>query len=197
MYNQSTVLIIAILAVSSVISIEVGYRIGRRQRAVAMAPPETHVSDIQAAILGILALLLGFTFSISLQRYDSRSEAIVDETNAIGTAYLRTQLLPPAIASEARTVLLDYVDERVRESVIPLSNRAERQALFVKATQDQSALWNLALAAAKVDRSPVTSGLFIESLNELIDSYGRRNATLNRHVPEGVMLLLYSAFLLT
>ena len=197
MYNQSTVLIIAVLAVSSVLSTEAGYRIGRRQQASAKAPPESHVSAIQAALLGILALLLGFTFSLSLQRYDSRSQAVVNEANAIGTAYLRAQLLPPSIAGEARTVLLDYLDGRVRESTIPLSNRAERQALFVKAHQDQAALWRLALTAAEEDRSEITSGLFIESLNELMDLYGRRNAALNRHVPEGVMLLLYGAFLLT
>lgn len=91
MYSQSTVLIIALLAVSSLASIEAGYRIGRRHRASAKAPPESQVSDIQAALLGIFALLLGFTFSLSLQRYDSRSEAVVDEANAIGAAYLRTQ----------------------------------------------------------------------------------------------------------
>ena len=197
MYNQSTVLIIAILAVTSVVSTEAGYRIGRRERASGKAPPESHVSAIQAALLGILALLLGFTFSLALQRYDSRSEAVVDEANAIGTAYLRTELLPSSIAGEARTVLLGYLDGRVRESAIPLAKRAERQALFVKAEQDQSALWRLALASAKEDRSEVTSGLFVESLNELIDSYGRRHAALDRHVPEGVMLLLFGAFLLT
>jgi hypothetical protein len=183
--------------VSSVVSTEVGYRIGRRQRSSAKAPPESHVGAIQAALLGILALLLGFTFSLALQRYDSRSEAVVDEANAIGTAILRSELLPTSIAGEARTVLLDYLDGRVRESTIPLANRAERQALLMKAEQDQATLWRLALAAAEEDRSEITSGLFVESLNELIDSYGRRNAALDRHVPEGVMLLLYGAFLLT
>jgi len=59
------------------------------------------------------------------------------------------------------------------------------------------ALWGCARKAAKEDNNPVTSGLFIQSLNETIDSYGRREAALNRHVPEIILFLLYGTFLMT
>ena len=88
-------------------------------------------------------------------------------------------------------LLRSYLDGRVLESLIPLSNRTERQALLAKAGQDQGVLWGYALQAAESDKSEVTSGLFIEALNRLIDSFGRRNAELDRHVPEVVMLLFW------
>lgn len=197
MYSQSSILIIGILLASSVLAIEVGFRLGRRAQAKANPAVFSHIGAIQAALLGVLALLLGFSFSLALQRYDSRSEAVVDEANAIGTTYLRAQLLPPSVRTEVQGLLRSYLDGRVRESTVPLSSRTERQALLTEASQAQDALWRYALQAAEEDKSPVTSGLFIQSLNELIDSFGRRNAALDRHVPQLVMLLLFGALLLT
>jgi uncharacterized membrane protein (Fun14 family) len=197
MYNESSVLIVAILLVALVLAVEVGYRLGRRSRARSDEASRSHVGSVQASLLGVLALVLGFTFSLSLQRYDSRSEAVVDEANAIGTAYLRAQLLPSSVRSEVKVLLGDYVDARVRASAIPLSDQAARGALLVKAGQQQTALWGYALQAAEEDPNPVTSGLFIQSLNELIDSYGRRNAALERHVPEVVLFLLFGTFVMT
>jgi hypothetical protein len=72
-----------------------------------------------------------------------------------------------------------------------------REALHARAKQDLDALWHDARRAGEEDDRPVTSGLFIESLDELIDSYGRRDAALNRHVPELVLFSLYGAFFMT
>lgn len=197
MYSQSSLLIIGVLFVSLILAVEAGYRLGSRAYTSATEAATSHINGIQASMLGVLALLLGFTFSLSLQRYDNRSAAVVDEANAIGTAYLRAQLLPSSIRNEVQTLLRSYLDERVQEGTIPLSQEAERQKLLAQASQDQNILWRYALQAAEEDRSPTTSGLFIQSLNELIDSFGRRNAALERHVPEVVMLLLYGTFLIT
>jgi hypothetical protein len=197
MYNESSVLIVVVLFVFLVLAIEAGYRLGRRGQAHADEASKSHVNAVQAALLGVLALVLGFTFSQSLQRHDSRSEAVVDEANAIGTAYLRAQLLPSSVRSEVRMLLGNYLDARVREGAISLSDQAARQVLLVQTGRDQAALWRYALQAAEADPRPVTSGLFIQSLNELIDSYGRRNAALDRHVPEPVLFLLFGTFLMT
>jgi hypothetical protein len=197
LYNLNSVQITIVLFVCLVLAIEVGYRIGRRTGGATDEEAKSHINAIQASLLGVLALLLGFTFSISLQRYDSRSEAVIDEANAIGTTYLRAQLLPISIRREVKEVLRDYVEVRIQEGNIPLSNQGERQALLNIAAQNQAVLWRYALQAAEEDKSPVTSGLFIQTLNELIDSYGRRNAALDRHVPEIVMILLFCTFILT
>lgn len=197
MYNLNSVQIAIFLFVCLVLAIEIGYRIGRRSREATNEESRSHINAIQASLLGVLALLLGFTFSLSLQRYDSRNAAVVDEANAIGTTYLRAQLLPLSVRPEVQELLRSYLAVRVQESTIPLSNEAQRQELLNTASQNQGTLWRYAMQAAEEDKSPVTSGLFIQSLNELIDSYGRRNAVLDRHVPEVVLYLLFSTFILT
>lgn len=152
------------------------------------------MNTLQSSLLGILALLLSFTFSIALQRFDSRSEAVVDEANAIGTAYLRAQLLPTSVRDPALQALRAYLDLRVQTGAIDLANDKARNPLLREAEEKLDELWRYARAAAAADPNPVTSGLFVQAVNELIDSYGRRNASLNRHVPEMVLLLLFGVF---
>ena len=197
MYNLPSILIATILLLALILAVEVGYRIGLRNQASTDSEARSQINSFQASLLGVLALLLGFTFSLALQRFDSRSQTVVDEANAIGTTYLRAQLLPPAIQSEVKTLLRSYVDMRVEESSIALSDDAGRAALLAQTSQLQNDIWHYALLAAEEDKSPVTSGLFIQSLNDTIDSFGNRNAALDRHVPELVLYLLFAVFLLT
>ena len=194
-YEISSFWIAAFLFGSMTLAIEAGYRIGLRNRA-AEESSRAQVSTIQASMLGILALLLGFTFSLSLQRFDSRSMAVVDEANAIGTAYLRAELLPNSVRGEVKKLLRQYLDLREQAGVIALDRQEERRALTTQSGRIQNALWEYASHAAKEDANPVTTGLFIQALNELIDSFGRRDAALDRHVPELVLLLLYATFLM-
>jgi putative Mn2+ efflux pump MntP len=133
MYDQNSLVIAGILFVSMALAIEVGYRIGRRAQTFVSDSSKAHVNAIQASLLGVLALLLGFTFSLSLQRFDSRSVEVVEESNAIGTAYLRAQLLPPSIRSEVQKLLQSYLNLRVQAGAITLSNEAEREVLLTKA----------------------------------------------------------------
>ena len=197
MYNYSSVLIVAILFLFLVLAIEAGYRIGRRTQSLINESTKTQITAIQASLLGILALLLGFTFSLSLQRFDSRSEAVVNEANAIGTTFLRAQLLPSSVREGADGLLHDYLNLRVQAGAISLDKQDEREAVLVKANQNLDALWRYAQQAADEDGGRGTSRLFIQSLNELIDSYGRRDAALNRHVPEVVLFLLFGTFIMT
>jgi hypothetical protein len=196
MYEVNTALIATLLFVSMAVAMEVGYRIGLGRKVSANEDRKTHINAIQSSILGILALLLGFTFSLSLQRYDSRSEAVVNEANAIGTAWLRAQLLPVAERAPSQDLLRRYLDLRVEAGAIPLDQRAARGALLARAAETQTALWALAAQAADADPNTVRTGLYIRSLNEMIDSFGRRDTALNRHVPETVLLLLYATFLM-
>ncbi|MCF6159596.1 MAG: hypothetical protein E3K32_13735 [wastewater metagenome] len=76
------------------LAFEGGFRFGRAIRTKVDETAKTWISTIDAAILGILALLLGFTFSMLLSRFDLRKQLVIEEADAIGTAYLRAQLLP-------------------------------------------------------------------------------------------------------
>lgn len=196
MYNTSSVLIAVVLFLSMLMAIEIGYRIGRRYVIVANEAIKSHVNGIQASMIGLLALLLGFTFSLSLQRFDERSNAVVEEANAIGTTYLRAQLLPTEVRQESLQMLSTYVDVRVEASSVSLAEEAHRQALLDKANKLQAQLWRKALLAAELAPNPVTTGLYIQTLNDMIDSLSKRDAALHRHVPELVLLLLYVTFLI-
>jgi hypothetical protein len=134
---------------------------------------------MQSSILGILALLLAFTLSISLQRFDQRSD-VVDEANAIGTAYLRTQLLRQPARAELQPMLRDYLALRVKATTMTTVEGERRDAFLNAAEGAQAAIWAGAARAAEADPNPVTSGLFVQAINEMIDSYGRRDAGLNR-----------------
>jgi hypothetical protein len=197
LYSQNSLVIAGVLLLSMAITIILGHRLGQTKHAASSERFHAHVNGVQASVLGVLALLLGFTFSLALQRFDDRSEAVVHEANAIGTSYLRAQLLPTSVRSDVQKMLREYVDLRVQTGAISLTNEAERQALLAKANQILDALWGHARRAAEEDRGTVTTGLFIQSLNDTIDSLGQRDAEINRHVPEVVLLLLYGTFLVT
>lgn len=196
LYNIPSTWIAGFLFVSMGLGIEAGYRVGLADRSDENESSRAHIRAVQASLLGTLALLLGFTFSLALQRFDSRSQAVVEEANAIGTAYLRADLLPAEIRDEAKKWLRDYVDLRVRHGKTALDHQRERQAQASQVDRAQQALWRVARQAAEANASPVTSGLFIQALNDMIDAYGKRQAALDRHVPETVLFLLYGTFLM-
>lgn len=197
MYDLPSVVIAAVLFVTMAVVIELGYRAGTRFERQSTEPVKGHTTAIQGALLGILGLLLGFTFSLSLQRYDSRSQAVVTEANAIGTAYLRTRMLPAPVRASARASFRRYVDLRVESGFINLAHESDRQKLVDKTNATFNDLWEQAATAAEANPNPVTTGLYVQALNDMIDAFGERDAALERHVPEVVLFLLYGAFLLT
>jgi hypothetical protein len=195
LYNIDATLITGVLFVLMLVVIEAGYRFGIRHKDSTTDVIRDQLTAIQASILGLMALLLAFTFSLSVQRYDTRSDAAVDEANAIGTAYLRTQLLPPALRSDVQALLRDYVDLRVQAGEVSMTNKGEWEALQAKAAVSQTVLWDYARRSAELNPNPVVSGLFIQALNEMIDSYGRNVAQVSRHVPQPVLILLFGTLL--
>ncbi len=195
LFNFSSIAITATLFVLIILFNEIGFRIGRFVQRSTDAEIKTLTGAIQASVLGLLALLLGFSFSMSMQRYDNRSLALISEANAIGTVTLRAKLLPEQHQSRAADLLQRYVDLRIAIGQIDLTRRDERKAYNIKISEIQNDLWNLAVMAAKEDPRAVTSGAFISSLNEMIDSQGKRNALLQMHVPEIVLFLLFIVFI--
>ncbi len=197
MYDHSSILIVAILFVALLASAEVGYRLGRRFVAATDKAVKSQVNAIQGSVLGVLALLLGFTFSLSLQRFDSRSAAVVDEANAIGTAMLRAGLIDEGRREAARQLMRDYLDLRVEAASISLDRVAKRNAVIARSDATLVSLWNIAWKIAEVDPNPVRSGLFVQALNDVVDAFGLRDAALNRHVPEPVLFLMFATLALT
>lgn len=195
LYGHHSALITAVLFVLILVSNEVGYQVGRRIKSGSDNDLKSLTGSVQASTLGLLALLLGFTFSMALQRYDNRSEGLIAEANAIGTALLRTELLSPEHREDATKLFAQYVGLRIEAGETSLADMDARAAQAVAVLEVQRRLWAVAVEATELDPRPVTSGAFMASLNEMIDAQGRRNALLQLHVPEVVLILLFIVFI--
>ncbi|MHC2993247.1 hypothetical protein OB13_17280 [Pontibacter sp. HJ8] len=197
MYNHNSILIVVILFVLLLAAEEAGFRIGRNHQRKSDQDVKVQTNTIQAGTLGLLALILGFTFNMSLQRYNSRSEAVIREANAIGTALMRTHLLPAPYNSHIHSLLQQYIDLRLRVNNTTYAMVTEREALTDKTTALQRSIWDQTVQAARIDPNPVTTGHFITAFNNVIDTYSERNALLAAHVPEVILYLLFIVFIMS
>jgi hypothetical protein len=160
-----------LLAASTILwfTMEAGYRIGAWRHARTSDEKEQPVGAMVASILGLLALVLGFTFSLAASRFDARRQAVLEEANAIGTTYLRARLLPEPQRTEVPKLLREYVDVRVRG--IAEDNPAEALA---RSEALHELLWTQASAAAEKNPGSIMTGVFIQSLNDVIDLHAKR-----------------------
>jgi hypothetical protein len=176
-----------LLAVAS----EIGYRLGHAVPQGSGGPAATDLGATLGGLLGLLGLLLGFTFSMGGDRFDTRKSLVVEEANAIGTAWLRTDLVPEPQRSEARRALRAYVDARLDAATPALRDQA-----IARSERIQVEMWAAARDAASASPTP-TVALFVTSVNEVIDMHGRRLAlALRNPIPPTILGTLYlSAFL--
>ncbi len=149
--------------------VEGGFRYGILRRTRAIDEKEAPVAAMVAAILGLLAFMLAFTFSLAASRFDARRTAVLDEANAIGTTYLRTRLLPEPQRSDSARLLREYTDLRAS-----LSNPSQLKELLAHSEKLHAQLWDNAVAAAEKRPDSITIGLFLQSLNETIDLHSKR-----------------------
>ena len=171
------------------VTIEVGYRAGMWHRFTSNEESKSHISALQAALLGLLALLLGFNFAMASSRFDSRKSLIQDEGNAIWTTYLRAQLLPPAQAEQMLPALREYLDTRI-DFMRAHGDEIEQQAVRAEIKRLDARLWELAKKMVTAETSSWREGLFVQSLNEMINVKWKRRAALDNRVPEPVIHLL-------
>ncbi len=151
------------------LALEAGYRFGAWRRAQVPDEREPPVLAMVGSILGLLALVLGFTFSLAASRFEARRLAVLEEANAIGTAYLRTSLLPEPHGSASAHLLQQYVDSRLE-----LVETGHTKEAITRAEELHGLLWAQADAAAKIAPGSVMTGLYVQSLNEVIDLHAKR-----------------------
>jgi hypothetical protein len=164
-----------------------GIFLGHRVRHLSESLKEPF-GVLQAALLGLVALLLAFGLSLAVSRYEDRRSNIVTEANTIGTTYLRAQTLSEPVRSRSLDLLVRYTRSAVRLSdEVPGSDGAE--AARAQEERIQRRLWSLAGEA--LDTAPVASAprLYVETLNEMIDMETVRVAALNNRVPGPVLVL--------
>jgi hypothetical protein len=184
------VFLLGIMRVAS----EIGFRLGRRSRARSEADTKSWIASVEGAMFGVLALLLGFTVSMAVSRFDTRRVLLLEEANAIGTVYWRTQLVPTPASSEMVGLLREYVDTRLQFD--RASSARNFRVARDRADKLQNELWTRAVAFAAKDPRSVTAGLLLESLNQTFDLGAARWAAFNAHVPETVIMVDVVAALL-
>jgi len=196
LYSHNSILIVAILFVLIMLAQEAGYRIGRHHQRNTDKDVKAQTNTIQASTLGLLALILGFAFSMSLDTYNNRTESVINEANAISTALMRTHLLPAPFDSLTHQQLQQYVDLRLALSNTNYAMVREQEALADKTEGLQRSLWDQAVQAARLDPNPVTTGSFVTALNNVVVAHDERNALLAMHVPEVILYLLFIVFIM-
>jgi hypothetical protein len=180
-----------VIFVGSLVVILVASEIGRQFGARATEGGGTNVATLQGATLGLLALMIGFTFAMAPSRFDARRDGVLSEANAIGTTALRARLLPAPHNTESLRLLREYVQLRLDFAQRPLSPQ-EQAATIARSNAIQEALWQEAKAVAAKDTAMVPTGLFIQTLNEMIDNQEKRLTALHNRVPNIVLLALYA-----
>jgi hypothetical protein len=172
-----------------VMVIEISFRLGRRS-SQKDDDGKTHVGALQAAALVLLALLLGFTFSMAVSRFDASKRLLLDETSAIGNTALRARFLPEQERREAMALLKKYVSARIDYYDAGV-DRGRLEAANAAAAQIEERLWALTVAAGAAEAQSFPIGLFIQSVSELIDDNEKRRVAFENHVPEAVIFLLF------
>ncbi|MCC0064302.1 MAG: hypothetical protein H6895_09470 [Defluviimonas sp.] len=170
-----------------------GIATGKRWQVNENSESKSQANAVQGSLLGLLALLLGFTFSLALGRFDERSAEVVKEANAIGTAWLRTDFVSEARRDAAKDLLRRYAEVRVEGTDISAARSQEREQHVDRAETLFGQLWSIAADEA-LDPGGPAAVAFATSLNDVSDALSSRDAAIERHVPEPVLYLLFGTF---
>jgi hypothetical protein len=159
--------------------------IGRRLTLRSSLKPN---STIDGAVFALFGLLLAFTFSGAVGRYDTHRTLINQEANDIGTAYLRLDLLPSAQQPTLRELFRSYLSSRLNQYASP-----DAQSVSPETAHLQSEIWTRAVAASSsAGASPDATKLLLPALNDMIDITATRQNAFNMHPPAIVYVLLFA-----
>jgi hypothetical protein len=168
---------------------ELGFRFGRRMRGLQDSEAKSHLTTWEGGVLGLAGLLIGFTFSMAVARFDARKQIQLAESNAISTAILRTRMLDDARGEELRALFLRYVDARIALNDAGADRGRIENALRTSGVlQDQ--IWSRVVAAGRADPHSIMTSLLVESTNEMIDIAEEYVFSLENPVPPTVFFVL-------
>jgi hypothetical protein len=185
LYTAPFALLVALIVGSVLWALELGHQLARFTPVL-----EAQASLISAPILAIVGLLLAFSFSMAGERMSLRRAAVVQESNAIGTFWLRTDLVPEPIRSEMRRRVRRYVDLHV-EHWSARTDEVKTTASEREGTKLQQEIWELAMV--DFHRAPEASRqrLVISALNEMLDATSSALSARRNHLPDAIFVYLY------
>ena len=179
---------VAVLA-GMLLLLEIGRRIGLKR--IARDPKAGKgLGTLKGTVFGLTSLILAFSFSGALSRYDYRRQLIVQESNAIGTAYLRVDLLPAESQPAMRDMFRAYADSRI-EVYRRLPDVAAAREELARSQELQNKIWAAAVVACRGGSSPAVPMLVLTSLNEMIDITSTRTLAAISHPPSVIFVMIF------
>jgi hypothetical protein len=161
-----------------------------RQRKPGMTDKDRDdFNVVLGAMLTLLGLIIGFSFSMAISRYDQRKTYEEAEANAIGTEYVRADLLPGTDAGKVRLLLRDYLDQRIL--YYATTDNDLIQQINVRVSELQSQLWSAVVPAAQAQPTPVAA-LILYGMNDVLNSQGYTQAAWWNRIPQGAWILMLS-----
>jgi hypothetical protein len=181
------------LLAGTLLLLEAGRRVGLRRMAKAAEGARAGLGAVEGAVFGLMGLLMAFTFSGASSRFDTRRQLVVEEANAIGTAYLRLDMLPASAQPAIKQNFRRYLDARLAV-YRRLPDIEAAKAELDRATALQSEIWMQAVTACREATQPPTM-LILPALNQMIDITTTRTAALRMHPPPVIFAMLVSLML--
>jgi hypothetical protein len=179
-----------LLLIGLLAMLELGRRIGTRRRIKDPKGSRLGIGVIEGAVFSIAGLLIAFTFSGAANRFDARRHMIVEESNAIGTAWQRLDVLAPERTTELKGLFRDYLDSRI-SGYQKLPDVQAAEAELTRSIEIQEKIWNTAVQACD-ERSPKTPAhmLLLPSLNESFDIANSRLQSTRLHPPTIIFIMV-------
>jgi len=174
--------------------LEIGRRLGRMRRAADPESVRVGAGAVEGAVFGLMGLLIAFTFSGALQRWDARRALAVEEANDIGTAWLRIDLLRSETQPALRDLFRRYVDSRLAMLRV-LPDVAAARAELARSDALQREIWSYSAAACSVPEGERARILLLPALNAMIDVTSTRTMGMLMHPPMVVYALLLALLL--
>ena len=192
MLFETTIILISLgLFVGMMGAVEAGRRVGLARLARDPDGLARGVGTAEGAVFGLLGLLLAFTFSGAAGRFEDRRDLVTDEANAIGSAWLRLDVLPADAQAPLRDLLRRYVDSRLATYAQP-NDESTAMARYAESTALQAQIWSTAMAAARRPDAPSQwTMLMMPALNDMIDITTTRLVAVRKHPPRVVFMLLF------
>lgn len=174
-----------------VLATETGYRLGRIHLKREDEGAADHVKGLQAALLGLLSLLLGFSFAMATSRFDVRKGLVQEEVNSIGTVWQRAELLDEPLREEISRLLVAYVDARV-DFMKAGTDVSRLDRTIDEASAKEREIWNAVRSAAREHNGGPYMSLMVPALNDMVNLKWKRRTMMDNHVPPPVLFLLFS-----
>jgi hypothetical protein len=198
--STPTLTIAVIIFILIIIFYLLGYYLRRRANIKNPEKSKADLGALNGTLLGLLALLLAFTFGMSNSRFDTRRQLIVEEANDIGTVILRTDMYPDSVRQLLRVNLKEYVEARIAFSQAGMNNE-KLVEYYLKADSIGKEVWSVTASYAKVDNITTKTSELVPALNAMIDITTTRRAAGESTIPDSIMYFLFilcfcSAFLL-